>query len=238
MIVTCWSAKGGSGTTVIAAALGVLLARQSETLLVDLHGDMASVLAATEVPVLHNLRLLRVADVDPVIFDAGEGRSIVIDASGARPGSEPELIARCDSSLLVIRNCYLAIRRSSAASVRPSGIVLVREAWRSFDRHDVERAIGVPVVAEVDVGPAIARTTDAGLLASRLPAQLDRALHSLVESLIISDRAASVVPTDVRDQIGARPWAQFGSAQSAARSENCGHDTTRSPCSGPHTTRC
>jgi hypothetical protein len=41
MVVACWSAKGGSGTTVVAVALAVLAARSSPSgsLLVDLGGD-------------------------------------------------------------------------------------------------------------------------------------------------------------------------------------------------------
>ena len=41
MVLTCWSAKGGSGTTVVAVALSVLLAHENAagSLLVDLEGD-------------------------------------------------------------------------------------------------------------------------------------------------------------------------------------------------------
>ena len=40
----CWSAKGGSGTTVVAAALALVLARQQPTTLVDLAGDIPAAL--------------------------------------------------------------------------------------------------------------------------------------------------------------------------------------------------
>ena len=45
MLVTCWSVKGGSGTTVVAAALAVLLARRlaEGALLVDAGGDLGPV---------------------------------------------------------------------------------------------------------------------------------------------------------------------------------------------------
>lgn len=39
-----WSAKGGSGCTVVAGAIGLLSAHQQETLLVDLGGDLAMAL--------------------------------------------------------------------------------------------------------------------------------------------------------------------------------------------------
>ena len=46
MLVACWSSKGGSGTTVVATTLALLLARQSPTgaLLVDLAGDAPAAL--------------------------------------------------------------------------------------------------------------------------------------------------------------------------------------------------
>jgi hypothetical protein len=45
MVVVCWSVKGGVGTTVVAAALALAATRRGKTvLLVDLAGDLASVL--------------------------------------------------------------------------------------------------------------------------------------------------------------------------------------------------
>ena len=50
MVMSCWSVKGGSGTTVVATALAVLLARTSPmgSVLVDLGGDAATVLGLPE----------------------------------------------------------------------------------------------------------------------------------------------------------------------------------------------
>ncbi len=46
MLVACWSSKGGAGTTVVAATLGLVLARRSEVgaLVVDLAGDIPAAL--------------------------------------------------------------------------------------------------------------------------------------------------------------------------------------------------
>lgn len=44
----CWSAKGGSGTTVVAAALALVLSHQGPTLLVDLAGDAPAALGLPE----------------------------------------------------------------------------------------------------------------------------------------------------------------------------------------------
>lgn len=50
MLVACWSSKGGSGTTVVAASLALLLARRSPTgaVLVDLAGDAPAALGLPE----------------------------------------------------------------------------------------------------------------------------------------------------------------------------------------------
>ncbi len=50
MLISCWSAKGGSGTTVVAAALALTLARRSSAgvLLADLAGDAAAVLGVPD----------------------------------------------------------------------------------------------------------------------------------------------------------------------------------------------
>jgi hypothetical protein len=54
VFASCWSAKGGSGTTVVAASLALLLARSDEAgvLLVDLAGDLPAVLGLPEPNVL------------------------------------------------------------------------------------------------------------------------------------------------------------------------------------------
>ena len=49
MFAACWSAKGGSGTTVVAASLALVLARaEGGALLVDLAGDAPAVLGLAE----------------------------------------------------------------------------------------------------------------------------------------------------------------------------------------------
>jgi len=52
LLFACWSPKGGSGTTVVAAALGLLLARAAPpgALLADLAGDLPTALGLTVAP--------------------------------------------------------------------------------------------------------------------------------------------------------------------------------------------
>lgn len=219
MLVCCWSSKGGSGTTVVAAALGLVLARAAPAggLVVDLGGDVpaalglpdadpalgvaewlargadlpADALARVEVPVHDALGLLprgraplqpppgRAAALASVL--AADPRAVVVDAGTVPAGAghdATELVAavaaQADHSLLVVRPCFLALRRAVQAPLRPTGVVLVEEDGRALGAADVEDVVGVPVRATVTVTAKVARAVDAGLLASRLPRSLER----------------------------------------------------------------
>ena len=210
MLVTCWSVKGGSGTTVVAAALAVLLSRRlaEGALLVDGGGDLAPVLGLPDpggpgltewlaapsevdaeavdrlvVPAAPGLSLLPrgagppVGSTDRLLEALSPRPAVVVDAGPPSPFAL-ELAAASTLSLLVLRPCYLALRRALAAPVRPSGIVVVEEAKRALDAADIEDVLGVPVQAVVPWDAAIARSVDAGLLASRLPRPLAAALRA------------------------------------------------------------
>ncbi len=201
-VTLCWGVKGGSGTTVVAAAIALLAARTRPTYLVDLAGDAAAALGAPPPdgpgvaewlrsanagadalvrladPVTDGLLLispghlpltdeLRWADLGTALRTVGD---VVVDAGTHDP--HPAVLDAASHALLVIRPCYLALRRATAATTRPTGIVLVSEPGRALRPIDVEHALGAPVVATVAVDPAIARAVDAGLLAARLPRSL------------------------------------------------------------------
>jgi hypothetical protein len=72
---------------------------------------------------------------------------------------------------LVVRNCYVSLRRALLAPPTTAGVVLVMESSRSLGRRDVAEVVGVPIVAEVGVTASVARLIDAGLLvmSSRRP---------------------------------------------------------------------
>ncbi|MCY3560631.1 MAG: hypothetical protein OXH20_05615 [bacterium] len=105
------------------------------------------------------------------------------EAGGAGAGGDPDdidvrrrIVAAADRSWLVTRACFLALRRAARAPLQPTGVVLLNEPGRPLTAGDVEDVVGAPVVLRIDVDPAVARATDAGLLASRVPAALDRVL--------------------------------------------------------------
>jgi len=212
VLIACWSPKGGSGTTVVSAALGLILAgTKGAALLVDLAGDVPAALglpepdgpglsdwlaAGPEVPedalsrleidAAPGLRLLAQGSGASAVAGrpealvaalAVERRPVVADCGRADNGVALAVAAGATLSLLVLRPCYLALRRALAAPLRPSGVILVGEEGRSLGRRDVEEVLGVPVRAEVGYDPAVARAVDAGLLSRRVPRALERSLR-------------------------------------------------------------
>lgn len=111
---------------------------------------------------------------------AADSRRVVADCGVGPEGAALAVAAGATVSLLVLRPCYLSIRRALQASVRPSGVVLVAEPGRSLGPADIEDVLGVPVRAVVPVEPAVARAVDSGLLGSRLPRALARSLRGVV----------------------------------------------------------
>jgi hypothetical protein len=226
VLISCWSSKGGAGTTVVAAALAISLANPPDgrAVLADLAGDALAVLglhaelsrpglaawlgagdevpadglARLEVPVRPGLTVLPrgrgpldparaevlagllAADHRPVVVDAGVVPVREGDGRGAGADGETALVlaAAATHSLLVLRPCYLALRRAVSCPLRPSAVVLVREEGRALRETDVEDALGVPVTAIVRVTAKVARTVDSGMLASHLPRSLAHDLRS------------------------------------------------------------
>lgn len=215
-MILCWSAKGGSGVTVVTAALAVLLSEpaagpERRVLAIDLAGDLPAVfgvaeptgpgvvdwLTAQPAPDAAALRTLTIdLGTGVSLLPAGAGRPsaaaaavvpaagwsrlaaavehhdgvVVVDA-GLGPPPAP-LLELADASLLVTRACYLSLRRATTVAAAATGVVLVVEPGRALGRHDITTALGVPVVAEVPLDPAVARAVDAGLMAGRIPSSL------------------------------------------------------------------
>ena len=105
------------------------------------------------------------------------GVPVVVDGGlGADPAPA---LAGAGVSLLVVRPCYLALRRAVRTRARADGVVLVVDAGRALDRRDVEQTLGLPVLCAVEADPAVARAVDAGLMATRLPRMLERTLRTI-----------------------------------------------------------
>jgi hypothetical protein len=206
MLTVCFAAKGGSGTTVVAAALATT--GVGMTVLVDLAGDLPAVLGLDEpdgpgvgdwlvsdapagqldalaIRTGEHLRLVptgRRIDAASARWAelcawAGEHAHVIVDAGTGEPPAA--LAAAADRLVLVTRPCYLGLRAAVRLRARATCAVLIAEPGRALSAADVAASIGAPVVATVLLDPAVARAVDAGLLAARLPHAFRRALRGV-----------------------------------------------------------
>ena len=103
--------------------------------------------------------------------------TVVVDAGVGEP--RDALLEVAHESLLVVRGCYLALRRTARLVRRPDGVILLNEPGRALRRPEVESVSGAPVVAQLEWDPVVARSVDAGLLAGRVPRSLREGLGEL-----------------------------------------------------------
>jgi hypothetical protein len=226
MHTICWSPKGGSGTTVVAATIA--LASPRPTLLIDLAGDLPACLGTAEpAPGRDRWRGGPDGILDWLRSDAGPDRlddlaqtvddGLVLIRRGHRDVDGPPIRAErwqaladhivgrtgdtvidlgtlddgrhqtgplwrtVDRRLMVIRQCYLALRTAtrSPALLRgdgdtpgTDGAILVTEADRALGVADIQRCIDVPIVAVAPLDKNVSRAVDAGLMLTRRPQAL------------------------------------------------------------------
>jgi hypothetical protein len=223
VLLALWSPKGGSGTSVVAAALALVSAARGKSRLADFDGDQPAILglsplgsppslvewlaagpaAPTEwlddmaVPVVPGLSLLpggpQALAASP---EAGaalavalrDGAVTVVDlGSGAdeADGAGRAVIDVADATLMVVRPCYLALRRAVADPRLGSstGAILVQDPGRALDSDDVAAVLGLAVVGRFPVRSEIARAVDAGVLRDRLPDSMATAAGRVLDQL-------------------------------------------------------
>jgi hypothetical protein len=224
VLVCFWSPKGGSGTSVIAAAAALVLAREAAVRLADLDGDQPAILGLAadpeqglrdwlltgpEAPADALDRLAVDAGRGVSLLAAGEGevaiasaeagaalgvalqadpRSTVVDVGVLAADRAPALHALvevADASVIVVRGCYLALRRAVRLELtaNATGAVLLDEGGRALGAHDVANVLGVPVLATVSMRATTARAIDAGVLPTRLPDALARPVRALLRRI-------------------------------------------------------
>lgn len=231
MLIALWSPKGGSGTSVLAAACALVLARDGDgARLADLAGDQPAIfglaadpetglgdwLAAGPEAPADALERLAVAAAPGVILvprgstdraltpvpaaEAGAALAValrdgpvptVVDAGGASGPASRAMVEVADVSVVVLRGCYLALRRAVHSPLLPraTGVALVEELGRSLGSPEVRDVLDRPVLTRVPVRPAVARAVDAGVLAARLPDALARPAARLLARVgLIADR--------------------------------------------------
>src|SRR4051794_32489475 len=96
VLVCFWSPKGGSGTSVVTAASGLLLARDTSARIADLAGDQPSILGLAKDPELGLHDWLRAgleapADaLERVAVEVGRGVSLLPTGTPGLGGVAPE----------------------------------------------------------------------------------------------------------------------------------------------------
>lgn len=162
-------ARGGSGTSTVAAALACLAATETKVRLAS-HDPiaMAHILAVPAplagVPVSAGPNLTLAVDTDEK--EAVPSELNIVDAgtltSASGDGNE-------EARYVVVRGpCYLALATLVARTDRNfGGVVLLAEPGRAMTPGHVAEVTGLPVVASVPVHARVARCLDAGVLASR-----------------------------------------------------------------------
>ena len=112
----------------------------------------------------------------------------LVDCGSAAEPATRAVVEVADVSVVVLRACYLALRRAvhAPALARTAGAVLVEEQGRSLSARDVSDVLDMPVLARVPVKAAVARAVDAGVLAARLPEMLARPAADLLQRTGVS----------------------------------------------------
>jgi MinD-like ATPase involved in chromosome partitioning or flagellar assembly len=207
MFTVCYSPKGGQGCTAATATLALLetdalvidvggdlpallgLPEPHVPGICDLLTDTAPVDLATLTAITIEIGTIRLIPTglspahevpaerwtELANLLAADGRAVFLDAGTNTAAAS----AAADRRLLVVRACYIALRRAIALPVQPDMAIVLVEPGRALSVADIESALGVPVAAEIPIDPAVARAIDAGLFAARLPTQLRRALGNL-----------------------------------------------------------
>jgi len=229
VLVCFWSPKGGSGTSVFAAAAAIVLAREGPARIADLAGDLPAVLglAADPDPGLRDwLRIGPEAPteaLDRFSVDAGNGLALLPAGSGDLAFATPEagaalavalradprptvvdvgvlsahsnaalhaFVEVADASVIVVRGCYLALRRAVRVELttQATGAVYVDEAGRSLGVRDVTNVLGLPILATVSIRASTARAVDAGVLPTRLPDGLARPAREVLRRIGFLER--------------------------------------------------
>lgn len=202
--ITFTGARGGHGTTTVAAVVALHAARTAPTVLVSPDTEAACALLGAAGG-HHDGRAIDLAPdlllttERPVATTDG----IVVVDEGTLASKPPGAPTATEEHYLVLRGpCYVALATTLASDIGGvEGIVLVSERDRSLRPADVTDVLGIPVVATVTLSPQVARAIDAGLLASRYPRLRDlddlRALSCLPATSTPSRRSTPRQHTDL-----------------------------------------
>jgi len=149
--INLYGAKGGVGTTTVAAILATTAWGTLESPDVGAFGLVPD-----------GSNLLHIGSESVHVIDHG-----VLTADN-RPAAD-------GGAILVTTACYIALRRVMAVGTAGfRGIILLREDGRALTEADVSDVLDLPVLVTLHRDPAIARAVDSGLLTARLPREAAR----------------------------------------------------------------
>lgn len=109
-------------------------------------------------------------------------RPTIIDAGRATAPAARALVELADATIVVLRGCYLALRRAVHDPLVPeaTGVIVVEQEDRPLRAREVSDVIQRPILAALPQHPDIARAVDAGVLPTRTPPQfLEPLAHAL-----------------------------------------------------------
>lgn len=213
MVTACWSVKGGSGTTVVAAGLALAVQRRAggPVLLVDLAGDLPALLGLPE----------------PV----GPG---VAEWLAAGPAVPPDALARLEEP--VVPGLHL-LHRGAGPLPAATGSLLVQVLASSGREVVVDCGTlatgGARSHAHQSVAEQVAAEASRSLLVAR-PCYLSmrRAARApLCPSgvVVVRDPARALSDHDVARQVGAPVVASVAVDPAVARAVDCGLLVSRLP---------
>jgi conjugative relaxase-like TrwC/TraI family protein len=165
--ITVIGARGGAGTSTIAAVLALTGRTMVRTELVAHEPDISAALLGAALP--DELPAEIVPDLTLTTQPEGGSAELCIVDAGTLTETTDRPSGPGERRVGVVRGPgYLALRTLLADDYGLDGIVLLTEPGRALTRRDVTDVTGIEIVATVPVTPAVARSIDAGLLAGRL----------------------------------------------------------------------
>ncbi len=209
--IACWSAKGGSGTTVVAVALATMRGRESEhgALLVDLAGDCASAMGLPE-------------QTGPGVSEwLAAGAEVPADALGRIEQEVSERIALLSSGRGPIEGVDRARELLATLDADPRDVVI-----------DLGRIVGATGVVS-EVAAMLAAGAEQSLLVTR-PCflSLRRTLASPVRPtgvVLVTEEGRALGRREVSDIVGVPVVAEVPVDASVARAVDAGTLAMRMP---------
>lgn len=189
--VTLIGARGGQGTSTVAAALALHTADDLPTTLLT-HDPEATARILSAQPPVAARPYIAAPNLTVAGLDTPPGTVTVIDA-GTVAANADRLVDDGVCYAVLRGPCYLALATLvSSRHHRFDGVILVAEPGRALSAADASEVLGLRVVATVPVRSRIARLIDAGLLAGR-PSEVS-GLQQVRDALVYGRELAAAAP--------------------------------------------